>query len=382
MTYPGDLRGIYSTMPTYTVTLTSGAYNYPINYAHLKGTSQAVPHVAGLAALIWSLEPDLTADEVWEIIRTTAVDLGAPGKDVDYGHGRINARAAVQAIAPPLAPVLDEIDNADRDGHYIVNWQPSEITDYYILAESGTAAFKSSVQYWVSGTQFTVTAQVPGVWYYRVQASNAHGDSAWSETQSVDVVPTAPLLNPITNPGEQDVYQLTWSLVPGALGYRLQESVTSTFSADVTTRCVGVATVYNVTGQSGGTWHYRVQAYNEVGNGPWSTVQTTYVATAPLPAPVWSGETIHIYDEANFYLTWHAVPSATHYTLEESASPYFVAPTEVYTGTQPVYAAVNHARGTWCFRVRAHGTIGNSPWSTTELVTVTSYVYLPFIMKH
>ena len=47
--------------------------------------------VAGLAALVWSVAPSLTPDEVQEIIQNTAVDLGPVGKDNDYGHGRIDA---------------------------------------------------------------------------------------------------------------------------------------------------------------------------------------------------------------------------------------------------------------------------------------------------
>ena len=65
-------------------------------YASWSGTSMASPHVAGLAALVWSVNPALTSDDVANIIETTAVDLGDPGQDAHYGYGRINALAAVQ----------------------------------------------------------------------------------------------------------------------------------------------------------------------------------------------------------------------------------------------------------------------------------------------
>jgi len=76
---------IYSTVP--------GSYNY------MTGTSMATPHVAGLAALLWSLDPSLTHDEVRNIIQSTADDLGDPGKDEYFGHGRINARRALESIS-------------------------------------------------------------------------------------------------------------------------------------------------------------------------------------------------------------------------------------------------------------------------------------------
>jgi len=63
----------------------------------LSGTSQATPHVSGLAALIWSRNPSLTADQVANIIEMTATDLGSFGRDDYYGYGLVNALAAVQA---------------------------------------------------------------------------------------------------------------------------------------------------------------------------------------------------------------------------------------------------------------------------------------------
>ena len=105
MEYYSDPRGIYSTMPTYACYLTSHE-GFLKNYDYLRGTSQAAPLVAGLAALVWSEDPTLTADEVQGVIETTAVDLGAPGWDPTYGYGRIDALAALQAVSAP-DPVTD-----------------------------------------------------------------------------------------------------------------------------------------------------------------------------------------------------------------------------------------------------------------------------------
>jgi thermitase len=65
-------------------------------YAYMSGTSMATPHVSGVAALIWSRFPDMTRDQVWAQLQYTADDLGAPGFDVYYGFGRVNARKAVE----------------------------------------------------------------------------------------------------------------------------------------------------------------------------------------------------------------------------------------------------------------------------------------------
>lgn len=76
---PGS--NIYSTIP-------GGKYEL------LSGTSMACPHVAGLAALILSERPDLTAVQVKEIIMTTVDPVAAFSGKIATG-GRVNARAAL-----------------------------------------------------------------------------------------------------------------------------------------------------------------------------------------------------------------------------------------------------------------------------------------------
>jgi subtilisin family serine protease len=72
-------------------------------YLTMSGTSMSSPLVAGLAALIWSRNPALTASQVRQQIIDSAVDLGVPGRDDEYGAGRIDAAAwARQATGLPL----------------------------------------------------------------------------------------------------------------------------------------------------------------------------------------------------------------------------------------------------------------------------------------
>jgi serine protease len=64
------------------------------------GTSSATPNVTGVASLVWSANPNLTAAQVREVIASTAYDLGNPGYDTLYGAGFVNADAAIRrAIA-------------------------------------------------------------------------------------------------------------------------------------------------------------------------------------------------------------------------------------------------------------------------------------------
>lgn len=95
MAYLHDPEGIYSTLPTYICTVTNEGYF--LNYDRMQGTSQAAPFVAGLAALVMSVAPNLGPDQVQGLIENAADDLGPAGWDRDYGWGRINAEAAIEA---------------------------------------------------------------------------------------------------------------------------------------------------------------------------------------------------------------------------------------------------------------------------------------------
>jgi subtilisin family serine protease len=65
-------------------------------YKDLAGTSQATPHVAGVAALLVSL--GLHGQKVVDRILATATDAGVPGPDAVYGAGIVNAQAAVAGL--------------------------------------------------------------------------------------------------------------------------------------------------------------------------------------------------------------------------------------------------------------------------------------------
>jgi len=75
-------------------------------YEYKSGTSMSAPHVAGVAALIWSQFPNMTRDQVRAQLLYTADDLGDPGFDEYYGYGRINARRAVEQLLPDHDLVL------------------------------------------------------------------------------------------------------------------------------------------------------------------------------------------------------------------------------------------------------------------------------------
>ncbi len=91
------------------------AFREDARYYRANGTSMACPHVAGLAALILSNNPDLNSEEVRQIIRTSADDPGDDGFDIYYGHGRIDANQALRVESVCVAHITspDPYDDID-----------------------------------------------------------------------------------------------------------------------------------------------------------------------------------------------------------------------------------------------------------------------------
>jgi Subtilisin-like serine proteases len=66
-------------------------------YAVADGTSMASSFVVGVAAMIWSKHPDWPAEQVKIALENGAKDLGIPGRDDQFGFGRVDAEQSVHA---------------------------------------------------------------------------------------------------------------------------------------------------------------------------------------------------------------------------------------------------------------------------------------------
>lgn len=108
--FGGTMGTTVSTIPSVTATDTDGAAMRlqlgqnatvavtPTNYAHFDGTSMATPHVSAVAALVWSYFPTCTGKQIRISLGNSALDLGAAGRDVKFGFGLVQAKAAYDRI--------------------------------------------------------------------------------------------------------------------------------------------------------------------------------------------------------------------------------------------------------------------------------------------
>ena len=81
-------------------------------YQRQQGTSQASPHITGIAALMLQRDPALTPENVRDILQFTATAAGTGNPNNTYGRGRVNALAALRATPDPLGCTI-QLPNGD-----------------------------------------------------------------------------------------------------------------------------------------------------------------------------------------------------------------------------------------------------------------------------
>ena len=124
------------------------------NYSYVNGTSFSCPMAAGVAALIWSKYSNITSAQVKYQLERTCDDLGAPGFDIYYGNGRVNAQKAVETPLPAHDLVLKNWQGLQGTARNETGIQPGEskllsatVTNFGSTTETGII-----VQFMVNGT--------------------------------------------------------------------------------------------------------------------------------------------------------------------------------------------------------------------------------------
>ncbi|MFH1862666.1 MAG: S8 family serine peptidase [bacterium] len=108
------------------------------------GASAAVPHVAGTLALLLSAYPEAAPEMLARILMTTAVDMGIPGKDNNWGCGRINAYEATMALLLETSAILtgvvtnsltgEPVSQAEVDLPNLQLWTQTDSSGNYFLS--------------------------------------------------------------------------------------------------------------------------------------------------------------------------------------------------------------------------------------------------------
>ncbi|MBN1129759.1 MAG: hypothetical protein JXA71_12270, partial [Chitinispirillaceae bacterium] len=290
---------------------TQPAFSNPVLNQSVSGTSQAVSGLLPAAKYYWRVNATvsgITGD--WATDSFTTLTLAPP--------------APVQTSPPSNA--LNVALNSP------LAWNASAGAGSYGLQVSTVSSFSVRVVD-LSGLTTrtrTVTGLANGTKYYwRVNAANAGGTSAWSTDSFTTIVapPPAPVLNsPADNALNVPINPtVTWNPAAGAGTYGLQVSTVSNFSSTVVNLSGTTATSRAVTGLANNTTYYwRVNAANAAGPGPWSSTRsfTTIIAAPPAPVqatPANNATGVPI----NPTMTWNPAAGAGTYGLQVSTVSNF-----------------------------------------------------------
>jgi hypothetical protein len=166
------------------VSIRSASYSNNYGYVYMSGTSMASPHVSGSCVdAAGKSIPD--SGQIESYLKSTAIDLGTAGADNTYGWGRVDALAAVQAVAdPPGIPTLISPINSNALPDATFVWSALlSVTQYYLRNDGsgeGTAYQAVSI---CSGSTSSVTLSSPlsfGVHIWELRGWNSYGHGTWS----------------------------------------------------------------------------------------------------------------------------------------------------------------------------------------------------------
>ncbi len=282
-------------------------------------------------------------------------------------------------ITVPLPPVLilpaasaTNISTAPN-----LSWSTSTGASTYRLQVSTSSAFVTTVYNngALTNTSQSITGLIGGtVYYWRVNATNAAGTSAFSTRSFTSIAAGTPtLVAPLDGAQNQSVNPtLVWNVVPGAGSYRLQVSTSSTFATTLYNDSTLTSTSQLISGLSvGTTYFWRVNSkisgqksdYSDV----WSFTTVTPPAVPTLVTPLNAATN----QSVNPTLIWNDVSGAETYRLQVSTSNTFAA--TVYndstrTSTSQVVTGLSIGT-TYYWRVNAKNVAGTSGFSAIRSFT-------------
>ena len=232
--------------------------------------------------------PD-TLDEM--VTETTLADATAEA-GVTYSY-IVMARSAdnvsppsnTAVIEPPAAPT--GLTASPGDGAIDLAWTAAAAgtTTGYRMERMEQGGERESVADTTANSHSDTTALPNTVYVYRVQNRNAHGGSAWTLSETVNLVgiPGRPTGVEATVSGDDIV--LSWTAPTGNTvgGYHVSYGVQGEQTRETASAASGVTSFIHSDNTEGTTYEYRVRAHNAGGNGPWSEPVTATRLNPPQP---------------------------------------------------------------------------------------------------
>ena len=191
------------------------------NQCWFPGTSQAAPHVAGLAALVKQRFPDYQPTRVTEYLTTNAAERGIAGADNSWGYGLATLPDPSVSLAPTkVGTIADMMLTVDQMSTIDVSTYFSDDDGDMLTYTAGSSDAMIATAI-VSGSMLTIEGKMEGTATITVTATDLAG-SGMGATQTFDVTVTAELMAPSNvraNPVGSRSVIVDWDHEGGAAGF-------------------------------------------------------------------------------------------------------------------------------------------------------------------
>ena len=251
----------------------------------------------------------------------------------------------------------------------------SNETGFKIERNTSGGSYSQITTVSANATNYTDTGLVSGVkYYYRVQAYNTAGNSAYSnevETTTGETTPEAPS-NLSASAQSSTSIGITWAdNSSNEMGFKIERKTYGGNYSQITTVNANT-TSYTDTGLfSGVKYYYRVQAYNTAGNSAYSNeVEATTAETTP-EAP--SNLSVSAQSSTSIRITWaDNSNNETGFKIERKTSSGNYSQITTVSANTTSYTNTGLSSNTlYYYRVRAYNSAGNSAYSGEDY-TITN----------
>jgi len=286
----------------------TGAGGFPSEFY---GTSAAAPHVAAIAALIWSQNPSqLSADDIKSALYRNVTDRGPAGLDSIYGYGLIDAASAVFPDAP------ESLTATPSDRSVILSWSANtdiDLAGYQLEYKRPSSSNWSNINISSSLTSYTLTGLDNGFEYlFRLKARDTKNNIS-TASDIVTAIPfdnVAPAIPANLRVASVDNGSITlnWNAPPASdlsgyeLSYRLSAEPEGWANIPL-----GNVTAHTITGLTNTIeYSFRIRAKDTSDNwSEFSSIVTGIPADMTPPAvPTGFAGTVGINNDVT--LTWNA----------------------------------------------------------------------------
>jgi hypothetical protein len=284
---------------------------------------------------------------------------------------------------PPIAPTLvsPENESTDLPNSILFSWNELSNADTYSIQIASSPGFYEYTMVYEESDISDIEIQVDNLLYsttmfWRVNATNSHGTSAWSNVFSFTTMDGPPAVPELISPqnGATEIppsTSLAWSLPDNTDGFNLQVSILSDFSTLVIDSTYSLTSwndphycyISNLSANT--TYYWRVSSWNEHGSSSWSEEWSFTTINAPDPPELISPANGSLDMPTDVSLIWSWANLATSFDVQVSIDESFenLEIDESDYGFTEYFLYNLEEKTTYYWRIRSANQWLNSEWS-------------------